>query len=358
VIRLLDRMVAWQFLKLFGISVLFTPPLFVLGELTEQLNRYTDMELTGAEIARGYLYRIPEYVVWAFPFAGLIAAIFTVHSLTSHREIVAAKAGGISFHRLVLPILLCGTLLTGVALGLTEIVPRTNRVANQILRKVDLRAEWRSDFVYRTESGFTLSATHMTMLDSRISGVDLMQERQHEDGPGALVVHAQEAEHSAETGWTLLNGMLWFAHPDGRGDAYRFERLHLPVLTEKPEELLDEPPQDDEMTYAELGRMARVVERSGGKAERLLVKQGQRVAIPVATLIIVLFGVPLATSSKRGGTAYGVGAALGTTILFVLLMKVAGSFGESGSIPPEVASWSPDALFLLAGLALLAKVRT
>jgi lipopolysaccharide export system permease protein len=358
VIRLLDRLVAWQFLKLFTISVLFTPPLFMLGELTEQLQRYTDMGLTGAELVRGYLYRIPEYVVWAFPFAGLIAAIFTVHSMTSHREIVAAKAGGISFHRLVLPILLSGVLLTGVALALTEVVPRTNRIANQILQKVDLRAEWRSDFVYRTESGFTLSATHLTMVDSRISGVDLMQERYDDKGPGALVVHADEAEHRPETGWTLLNGTLWFAQADGRGDAYRFERMRLPALTERPQELLDEPPQDEEMTFAELGRMAQVIERSGGKAEPLLVKQGQRLAIPAATLVIVLFGVPLATSSKRGGTAYGVGAALGTTILFVLLMKVTGSFGESGAIPPDVAAWSPDALFLLAGLVLLAKVRT
>ena len=124
----------------------------------------------------------------------------------------------------------------------------------------------------------------------------------------------------------------------GRGDAYRFERMRLPMLTERPQELLDEPPQDEEMTYAELGRMAQVVERSGGKAEPLLVKQGQRIAIPAATLVIVLFGVPLATSSKRGGTAYGVGAALGTTILFVLLMKVAGSFGESGASCSQVST--------------------
>ena len=356
-IRLLDRLVAGQFMKLFLLGVLATPPLFILGHLTEQLGRYTELELTLGEVARGYLFKLPEYMVYAFPFAGLIAAIFTVHAMTTHREIVAAKAGGISFHRLVLPIVLCGILLTGAALALTELVPRSNRIANQILQNIDLRAEWRSDFVYRTESGFTLSANHLTMVNSRITEVDLFQERGTED-LGALVVHAAEAAHDPERGWTLYNGTLWFAHVDGRGNSYRFDSMLFPALTEAPTELLDEPPQDDEMTYAELGRMAGVIERSGGKAESLLVKRGQRIAIPAATLVIVLFGVPLATSNKRGGNAFGVGAALGTTILFVLLMKVVGSFGESGTIPPEVAAWSPNALFLLAGLGLLAKVRT
>jgi lipopolysaccharide export system permease protein len=357
VTRILDRLVAGQFMKLFLLGVLATPPLIIVGHLTEQLGHYTQLGLTMGEVARGYLFKLPEYMVYAFPFAGLIAAIFTVHSMTAHREIVAAKAGGISFHRLVLPIVVCGIVLTGAALALTELVPRSNRISNQILQAIDLRAEWRSDFVYRTESGFTLSGTHLTMVDSRITEVDLFQERGTED-LGALVVHADEAAHNPERGWTLYNGTLWFAHVDGRGNSYRFESMLFPALTEAPAELLDEPPLEEEMTYAELGRMAGVVERSGGKSERLLVKRGQRIAIPAATLVIVLFGVPLATSNKRGGTAFGVGAALGTTILFMLIMRVAGNFGESGTIPPDVAAWSPNALFLLAGLVLLTRVRT
>ena len=40
--RLLDRLVLGTFLRLFVISLLATPPLFVLGDVTENLDRYLD----------------------------------------------------------------------------------------------------------------------------------------------------------------------------------------------------------------------------------------------------------------------------------------------------------------------------
>jgi lipopolysaccharide export system permease protein len=89
-----------------------------------------------------------------------------------------------------------------------------------------------------------------------------------------------------------------------------------------------------------------------------LVKREQRLAIPVATLVIILFGAPLATSSKRGGAAYGIGISLATTILYLILFRVAGALGYAGTLDPLLAAWLPNALFFVAGLILMAKVRT
>jgi lipopolysaccharide export system permease protein len=354
--RILDRLVVGQFLKLFVIGVLATPPLFALGEFTENLDRYKAIGLTGGEMAKGYLFRLPEYFVWAFPVAGLIAAVFTVHTMTAHREIVAAKAGGISFRRLTFPILVAGGILAAVAVALTEAVPRSNRVAFQILQNIDMRLDFRSDFMYRTENGYTLSARRLTMFDSRLSGVEL-HSRESDELPRTIIT-AAEAEHTEGAGWTFLEGRWRRVHPDGFNEETQFAKLRLASFTERPRDLLDEPPEPDEMTYSELERSASILERSGGRAAPLLVKMYQRVAIPVATVVIIFFGVPLATSSKRGGTAYGIGAALGTTILYLLMFKVAGGFGESGAVPAHLAAWSPNAVFLLAGAVLMAKVRT
>ena len=70
------------------------------------------------------------------------------------------------------------------------------------------------------------------------------------------------------------------------------------------------------------------------------------------------FGVPLATSSGRGGTAYGIGVSLGTTILYLLLFKVSGALGQAGTLSPLTAAWLPNALFFGAALVLLRRVRT
>jgi len=354
--RTLDRLVTGQFIRLFVIGVLATPPLFILGHFTENLDRFKAQELTTKAIALGYLYRLPEFIVWAFPIAGLIAAVFTVHTMTQHREIVAAKAGGISFRRLTFPIMVAGALLAALAVGLTEVAPRTTRKANLIHKNMDMRLNFRSDFALKTESGYSLFARRLTMFDRRLSGIELLHDGK--DGHPSTILTASEAEHVEGAGWTFLQGRYRIVNVDGTGGEYQFGRMTLPSFTERPQDLLDEPPEAEEMTFRELEHSASVLERSGGRVAPLRVKMHQRLAIPVATLVIVFFGVPLATSSKRGGTAYGIGAALGTTILYLLLFKVAGGFGESGSVPASLAAWSPNAVFLLAGAVLMVKVRT
>jgi len=78
----------------------------------------------------------------------------------------------------------------------------------------------------------------------------------------------------------------------------------------------------------------------------------------MAVMVIVLFGAPLATSSQRGGTAFGVGISLGVTIVYMLLFRVGKAVGSSGAVDPTLAAWFPNGLFLVAGLGLMSRVRT
>ncbi len=70
------------------------------------------------------------------------------------------------------------------------------------------------------------------------------------------------------------------------------------------------------------------------------------------------FGAPLATSSQRGGTAFGVGVSLGTTVIFLMLVQLTVAVGGKGIVNPELAAWLPGIVFLAVGAALLARVRT
>lgn len=355
-IRILDRLVARTFFKLFLIFLAASPPLFILGDITENLDTYLDRGLTGMEVATAYLYQLPLFIQWSFPIAALVASVFTIHSMTTHREIVAAKAGGISFHRLARPIVVLGLLLTVVALGLTELVPRGNRIAGQILQDQDPRASWRADFVYESEDGTTWQVGRVMAAESRMDKIIL--ERAPSPTTGGVHVIADAASYDSIDGWTFARGYVRHLLPDSTERTYEFERLRMAGITEKPEELLEAPRKPEEMTYEEVDRLARVIERTGGNASGLLVKREQKLSIPVATLVVILFGIPLATSSGRGGTAYGIGVSLGTTILYLLLFKVSAALGGAGAMSPKAAAWVPNFLFLGAALVLLRRVRT
>lgn len=354
--RILDRFVAGTFLKLFGLVLTAAPPLFVLGDVTENLDRYLDRGVTGLDVARAYLFQLPLFMQWSFPIAALVATVFTVHTMTAHKEIVAAKAGGISFHRVIRPILVVGVVLTGVALGLGELVPRANRVASQILQNENPGRSWRSDFVYRSESGLTWQVSRLTAMDGRMTGVVV----ERAPGPDGAAVHvlAESAYWRDSVGWTLQEGYLRRLGPEGDEHTLEFDQLVMTDLVERPDELLEAPREADEMTYREIEHQASIIQRSGGDANRLLVKREEKIAIPVATLVIILFGAPLATSSKRGGTAFGIGISLGIVILYMMLFKISGALGEAGAIDPLTAAWTPNVLFFVGALFLLRRVRT
>lgn len=354
--RTLDRLVVTSFLKLFVVVTLAVPPLFILGDFTENLDQYLDRGLTRAEIGLAYLYMLPQFFQYAFPIAALVATVFTIHTMTRHHEVVAAKAGGISFYRLIAPLVVMGIILTGAAFGLSEILPRGNRIAAQIQRAEGPSRTWRSDFVYRSEDGLAWQVARLTASDGRMTGVVL--ERAPTPTSAGLHVTAEAATWTEQDGWTLDQGYMRTLRPDSTERAIEFQKLAMPAMEERPEDLLEVPRAPEEMTYAEIERLAGIVERSGGNATDLLVRRGQLLSVPVATLIIILFGAPLATSSKRGGTAFGIGVSLITVIVFTMMLKFAAAMGEAGAISPWSAAWSPNILFAGAALLLLARVRT
>jgi len=361
-IRVLDRLVLGTFFKLFTLFVLGAPLLFILGDATEKLDSYMDRGLPLAQVSMSYLFQYVQFVFWSFPIAALLATIFTIQPMTVHREVMAAKAGGISFHRLVAPLLLSGFLLTGIGLALAEIIPHTNTRSAELRGDRDRRQGWSSNFVYVTDAGESLSARRLTVNDGRMMGVVVLASAEGDVGPtpGGDWIHimAEEAQWSESDGWTLLHGYRRILGGAGEEQFETFLDLPYPPLAERPEDLVETVRDEDEMTRAQLKALANRVTRSGGDPGRMDVKREQRLAIPVATLVIILFGAPLATSSKRGGAAFGVGLSLATTILYLVLFRVAGAMGYAGLLTPWMAAWLPNLLFLVGGLFLMTRVRT
>src|SRR2546422_7998497 len=59
-------------------------------------------------VALSYVFDLPEKMFLVLPVSVLFATVFTVGALGRHSELTAAKASGVSFHRLAGPIYLAG----------------------------------------------------------------------------------------------------------------------------------------------------------------------------------------------------------------------------------------------------------
>jgi lipopolysaccharide export system permease protein len=352
----LDRYIIKDFLRLFGLFLMAAPVLFILGDITENLDRYLDRGTPPAQIALGYLYQSPLFVSWALPVAALIATIFTVNNMTRHSEVAAAKAGGISFYRLYASLPALGVLISVLGLGLAELVPVGNRMAAVVMGERESNFMARTDFVYRDMDGRAFGIRRLDVAAAEIRGITMEREGDEPEVPSVHVV-AQRATYEDGV-WVLHDGFLrLMAGPDVER-AFRFSRLQPRGFDEPPDRLLDTQKDPDQMRYGELGRLIQSLQRSGGNPLDLMVERHQKIAIPIAALVIILFGAPLANSAPRGGAAYGVGVSLAVTIIYLSLFKVAGAAGSTGAIPPAVAAWLPNVLFGVASLGLLARVRT
>lgn len=361
--RTLDRYVLRQFLRIFLVCVIGVPFILIIIDLTDRLDTYLAEELTRGSILMHYLFQIPYQMLLSFPIAALLAAVFTISAMTRHFEISAAKAGGVSFYRLSAPLLWAGMTISLVALALTEIVPAANRKSVDALGETRVQREGvRTAFIYRGDAGRYYYVDRLNAGRGEIS--DLLITREGAEGGDtewfqAYDAAAERARWDEERGrWRVEEGRIRFFPGRGEVTEFRFDELWQREFTETPQELLARPKGEEEMGYAELGRYIDALERSGAKTGKLRVEQQLKLAFPFTCFIIVLFGVPLANSARKGGASLSIGIALATTIVFLTLIRVAQAMGASGILPPPASAWLANGIFLVAGLALYAKVQT
>lgn len=355
--KLLDRYIMRQFLVTFTMLSLGLPLLFVIGDLTDHMDKYMEKGIALRKLGLAYVYQFPLFIQYAFPIAALVATVFTIGGMTRHQEISAAKAGGVSFWRLFFPIGMLSIVLSITALGLGELVPLTLEKRAELLgERRDKHLGPRMNFVYQTEREGVLSIRRLDARERTMSGVVL--ERNTSAKAAGMHRIAEQGRWSPYRGWQLERGYIRRLAADGEEQTIAFDSVRLRGLVETPEELLADPKESEEMGYAEVSRFINAIERSGGSARSLRVERAQKIALPLAVIVIVLFGAPLVTSSQRGGAAYGIGVSLGVTILYMLLFRVGKAVGSSGAVDPILAAWAPNLVFLLAGLVLMSRVRT
>jgi lipopolysaccharide export system permease protein len=258
-----------------------------------------------------------------------------------------------------MPIFFGAIFACGLAVALGELVPITNaRRADLLEEKKFQPGSDRYNFVFAAERGRVYKISSLNAEKGRLEGIEIERKGKGLDYP-TYVLTADEGAYKARGGWALRKGAIHVIPSDTLSDiTFAFDSLHDRNLSEAPTELMVTPKAPQEMGYRALSRYIASLERSGGDANELRVERALKLAIPVTCIIIALFGAPLATSTQRGGAAYGIGVSLATTVIFLMLIQLTKAVGGKGLIPPEFAAWTPNAVFALIGSVMLARVRT
>ena len=102
-----------------------------------------------------------------------------------------------------------------------------------------------------------------------------------------------------------------------------------------------------------------LLERTHGKNGRIYqIEFQKRLAYPAACLVLMLVGVPLGISSRRGGKGAGFVLTIALVFIYYFLSSTGTALARQNKIPAFLGVWQANLLFAVCGLVLLRQMAT
>ncbi|MGC2404093.1 MAG: LptF/LptG family permease [Acidobacteriaceae bacterium] len=100
-------------------------------------------------------------------------------------------------------------------------------------------------------------------------------------------------------------------------------------------------------------------EHTKGPNGRLyLIELHKRYAYPAACLVLMLIGIPLGLSSRRGGKSTGFVVTIALVFIYYFFSLTGSTLAREGKVPVFLGVWAANALFAFFGLLLLRQMAT
>ena len=90
----------------------------------------------------------------------------------------------------------------------------------------------------------------------------------------------------------------------------------------------------------------------------LRVQLHKKFSVPLFALIMAMISAPFAFLVGNRGAMAGIGASIGVAVAYLAIGQLFEKIGNVNYLPATIAAWSPNAIFSLAGMYLLLKMRS
>jgi lipopolysaccharide export system permease protein len=349
----INRYLARQFVSLLLPILAAFVLLYIVIDLFDRLDILLRHDASASAAARYFLFKVPLMLTQITPPAVITAALLTFGILGRRNEIVALRSGGVSLGQTAAPILFLSLGISVAALVWNEtVVPYSSRkfqhVNNIEIRKRALRGVLSERAIwYHGADGFY----HIDYVDRIQQAVfDLTVYRLDDEFRLRSVVHVPRADWT-DGRWRAVDAV---EYPLGEG---AITRRPVPPdslqLAESLDDFLEVQREPEELSFVALRERIDDLARKGIDASHYLVDLYLKLALPFASCVLTVVAVPIAGRLRRHpsiAAIVGLGTALGFG--YWVLLGLSTSLGQTGSLPPLVAAWAANGIYLLIGAGL------
>lgn len=362
VFQLMDSYVLSNFISYFLLWLAAFVAMSQVYNFFESLGDIVKNQIPLARVVTYHVFLTPLLIYDTLPIAVLLAVLVTFGVMTKNNEVTAFKACGISVRRLGLPVLLMSGILTAALFAADySWIPQANQIQDAIHNEIKGRPvqtylhperKWVIHnyriFYYR---GF--DAAEKMMIEPFVFEIDPKTFRLVRE------INANRARWQPTIRqWVWEQGTVRDICGVHECRLDNFTVTSFPEITEVPDDFLIAVKRNQQMNYEELGQYVKYLQLRGFDTVDLQVQYHKKFAVPVFALIMALISVPFGFLVGNRGAMAGIGVSIAIAMAYMGIDRLFEQMGRVNYLPAAVAAWTPDALFSLAGLYLLLRMRS
>ena len=303
------------------------------------------------------LLNLPAVIVLSIPMGVLLSTVMVLNKLSLSSEITVMRACGIGLNRIAKPIFTFAVVMALATFVINESIAPIMAKESKDLALWALGQknvpEGRQNFVFK-ELGDNLYLKRLFYVGychkKTLYNVTVLDNSK----PGTVqVIQAKEGGTSPD-GWLFKKGAIYTIGKDeGVLNTTLFDTSTVKFGLDLSKELNKN--LANEMSFLKLAKYIASDKVLPEDKNALEVQLFDKLALPMATLVFVLIGVPLAITPPR--VRYNRGFLFSILIIFAfyVLRALSISFGAAGKISPFIAAWLPDIILTLLGAYLYHK---
>lgn len=338
---------------------------------------------SGAPLSTGLVIlglEIPQILSLTLPISILLATFLAFQKLSSQSEVIAIRAAGWSFTRMMRPVIYLGLIGLTFSFVLSEfIVPVTGPFAERLYmlalyeNPINTKAVKGFSYFEKDSHGSVKRIFYVRKFKIREDDNDLLKDVVILDFSKKHISMIHTARRGYwdinRGGWVLLNGSSSYIK-QSEDDKKKVESIndvdtnamHLVTNFEetlvpsslKPNEILKDLTNVREMNFIGLKKFIEKHEADNIETDMLneyKTKYYNKFAYPCSCLFLAIIGACLGITGRRRAVNWGYIAMGLVVFVFYMSQTIFDSFGQSGRIPPEYAVWMPN--LLLGSLAFI-----
>ncbi|MFV0418443.1 MAG: LptF/LptG family permease [Dysgonomonas sp.] len=351
VLSIVDRYIIKKFLGTYIFSIILIISIAVVFDINEKLDKFLNSNAPlKAIIFDYYLNFVPYYTNLFSALFVFIAVIFFTSKLADNSEIIAMLSNGMSFKRLMKPYMISAGIIAIFSFILSSfIIPPANETRINFQNKYvrDKSRDYATSIQLQVEKGVIL---YMERFDNKTrEGYNLSLDKFKDKELESRLI-AQKVQYDSAFNWVFHNYMIREFH--GMKEVITNGTKLDTVINVIPSDFLASVNSFELMTSPELYRY---IERQKSKGQanvggvsitQFEIEFHKRFASVFSAFILTLIGASLSARKVKGGMGLNIGIGLGLSVSYILFQTVSSTFAVSGTMPPWLAVWIPNIVFM------------